>query len=175
MTECNCTVVRESALDENVTIESCHFRNSEDSDTTEGTCLDIEDLTFCDVGNEFSVTVALQTIECDRRSSDVTLKSTTCEIRIRTSRLKESVLDELILDCTVGAHLAGRCVTAVEAHECICKLVVLETCSILIIDVLRNRVVDVKKSNGIIADADTDVLGKAETIKRVKDALEKLG
>ena len=144
-----------------MTIESCHFRNSEDSNTTEGTCLNVKDLTFSDVRNEFSVTVALQTIECNIGSSDVTLESTTCEIRIRTGWLKQSVLDQLILDRTIAAHLARRCVTAMEAHKCICKLVVLELILLLIIDVLRYRVVDVKESNSIIADADTDILGKS--------------
>ena len=36
-----------------------------------------------------------------------------------------------------------------EAHECICQLVIISSLDVLIINVLRNRVVDVKECNSI--------------------------
>ena len=44
-----------------------------------------------------------------------------------------------------------------EAHECIGELVVELALDILVVDILRNRVVNVEKSNSIVACAHTDV------------------
>ena len=160
MTECNGTVVRISLLDEHVAIEASHLLDSEDCDTTEGTGRYVENLALSDVGNKLSVAVALQTIEGDVACCDVALKRSSREIRIASFRLKETVLDELILDRTVAAHLAGRSVTAVEAHERIGKLVIILALDVLVVDVLRNGVVDVKESDCIAGYASADVLGE---------------
>ena len=47
-----------------------------------------------------------------------------------------------------------------EAHKCIGKLVIIFALDILIIDVLRNGVVDVKQCNSIIGNAKSDVLAE---------------
>jgi len=160
VTECHSAVMRISLLDEYVTIEASHLLDSEDCDTTEGTGRYVEDLALSDVGNKLSVAVALQTIEGDVACSNVALESSSREIRIASFRLKETVLDELILDRTVAAHLAGRRVTAVEAHERIGKLVIVLALDVLIVDVLRNGVVDIKKGDRVTGYAGADVLGK---------------
>ena len=48
-----------------------------------------------------------------------------------------------------------------EAHECIGKLIIIFALDILIIDVLRNGVVDVKQCNSVIGNAKSDVLAKS--------------
>ena len=47
-----------------------------------------------------------------------------------------------------------------EAHECICKLVIIFALDVLIVNVLRNRVVDVKQCNSVIGNAKSDVLAE---------------
>ena len=160
MTECNGTVVRISLLDEHVTIETSHLLDCEDCDTAEGTGRYVEDLALSDVGNKLAVAVALQTIEGDVACCDVALERSAGEIRIASFRLKKTVLDELVLDRTVAAHLAGRRVTAVEAHERIGKLVIVLALNVLIVDVLRNGVVDIEKGDCIAGYASADVLGE---------------
>ena len=48
-----------------------------------------------------------------------------------------------------------------ESHKCISKLVIVFSFDILIIDVLRNGVVDVKQCNSVIGNAKSDVLAKS--------------
>ena len=55
MSEHNSTVVREILLNQYMTVKSSHFRNSEDTDTAEGSGRNIKDLTLCHIGNQFSV------------------------------------------------------------------------------------------------------------------------
>ena len=55
MVECNSSVVRVALLDKHVTIEASHFLNSEDTDTTERTCRNIENLTLSDVRAELTL------------------------------------------------------------------------------------------------------------------------
>ena len=71
------------------------------------------------------------------------------------------MLDELILNGTVIAHLAGRGVAAVEAHEGIGQAVIKLACDVLIINVLGHAVVDVQQGNGIAGSAHADVLGQS--------------
>ena len=47
-----------------------------------------------------------------------------------------------------------------ETHECICQLVIISSLDVLIINVLRNRVVDVKECNSILRNAKSDVLAE---------------
>ena len=160
MSEHNCSVMRIVALDQYVTIESSHFVDSEDTDTTEGSCRYIENFTFCNVCYQFAFGVALQTIECDVRSSDVTFKSSSCKVWFRSSWLKKSVLDELIFNGPGFAHLAFRSISTMESHKCICKFVVIFSFDIFVIDILRNGVVDVKQCNRVVGDAESDVLAE---------------
>ena len=155
--EGNCTVVRIALLDEHVAIEAAHLRNSEDTDTTERACRNVEHFTFCDVRAEVALRVALQAIECDVAGCDVALESTTSEVWLATV-LEQTVLNELILDLAVRAHLALRSVTAVEAHEGVGELVAVLADDVLVVDVLWYRVVDVEQSNCVVACAHTDVL-----------------
>ena len=45
-----------------------------------------------------------------------------------------------------------------EAHECICQFVIIFSFDIFVIDIFRNRVVDIKQSNSIVGNAKSDVL-----------------
>ena len=47
-----------------------------------------------------------------------------------------------------------------EAHECICQFVIIFSYDIFIIDIFRNRVVDIKQSNSIVGNAKSDVLAE---------------
>ena len=161
MSEHNCTVMRIITLDQYVTVESSHLFDCEDTNTTKGSCRYVKNFTFCNIRNKLSLRVALQTIECNIRSSDISLQSSSCEIWLRSFRLKKSVLDQLIFNSSGIAHLAGRSISAMEAHECIGKLIIIFALDILIIDVLRNGVVDVKQCNSVIGNAKSDVLAKS--------------
>lgn len=57
--ESYCAVVRIALFNQNVTIEASHLGDSEDTDTTKGTCRNVKDLTLCDICAENSVAVAL--------------------------------------------------------------------------------------------------------------------
>lgn len=59
MTECNRAMVRITLFNQDVTIETSHFGNSENTDTTKGTSRNIEDFTLCDICTEITVAVAL--------------------------------------------------------------------------------------------------------------------
>ena len=59
VTECNRTVVGITLFNQNMTVETSHLGDSEDTDTAKGTSRNIEDLTLCDVCAEISVAVAL--------------------------------------------------------------------------------------------------------------------
>src|SRR5699024_1400527 len=108
-----------------------------------------------------ALAVALETIEGDLGRSDVALKSSSGEVGIAALRLKKSVLDELVLDSPVVAHLAGRSVSAVEAHEGVGKSIAESGNVVLIVDVLRNAVVDIEKSYRIAGEAYAYVLGES--------------
>ena len=47
MTECYCAMMREAFLNQNVTIESAHFRNGKDADGTKGMRSNRQDLALC--------------------------------------------------------------------------------------------------------------------------------
>ena len=47
-----------------------------------------------------------------------------------------------------------------ESHKCISKLVIIFALDILIIDILRNRVIDIKQCHCVIRDAKSDVLAE---------------
>ena len=47
-----------------------------------------------------------------------------------------------------------------ESHKCICKFVVIFSFDIFVIDIFRNRVVNVKQCNSIVGNAKSDVLAE---------------
>ena len=155
--KCNCTVVRISLLDENVTVESTHLVDREDTDTAEGTSRNIQNFAFCDVSTKSAFAIALESVEGDVACSDVAFKSTSGEVRLRINGLEKSVLNELILNSSVIAHLAFGSITAVEAHECVGESIVILALDVLVVDVLRNGVVNVEQGYGVAGDASADV------------------
>ena len=68
------------------------------------------------------------------------------------------MLNELILDGTVGAHLAGRGIAAVEAHEGVGQAVVELALDLVFPHLCGNGVVDVEQGYGILRDTGTDIL-----------------
>ena len=55
---------------------------------------------------------------------DVAFQGAAGEIGVAAGGLQQAVLDELVLHGAVTAHLAGRGVAAVEAHEGVGELVI---------------------------------------------------
>ena len=144
MSECYSTVMRESSLDQHMTIETSHLRNCEYTDSSEGTCCNRKNLAVCDICAKLVVRCTLQTVECDVARFDIALKSSVCNLD-----WKGSCHDHLVFHLTEG-QLAGCCVSTVEAHKCILKCVVEFTFDGLFVHILRYGVVDVKKCNDII-------------------------
>lgn len=149
MREGHRTVVRIVLLDEHMAVETSHLRNTEDTYAAEGACRYVENLALSDIRAELTLAVALQTVEGDRTCRDVAFQRATCEVRVAS--LKETVLDKLIFDGTVSAHLAAWRVSAVEAHEGVGDVVFVAILldDILVIDILRCGVIDVEEGNGI--------------------------
>ena len=153
-------VMRIMLLDQDMAIEATHLLDREYADTTEGTCRHVEDFALCDVGTKNAFGIALETIEGDVAGSDVSLKGAAGEVRLGSFRLKQTMLDQLILDRAVRAHLALRSISAMEAHEGVGQGVVELALDILIIDILRYRVINVKQGNGICGYAKSDILAQ---------------
>ncbi len=160
MAERNRAVVRIVLLNENMAIETAHFLDCEHAAAAEAAGCDIKNLAFRNIRTEDAFRVALQTIEGDVGRRNVTLKGTAADIGLAAGGLQHTVLDQLILDRTVGAHLAGRSITAVEAHEGIIELIVILTLDLLIVHGSRNGVVDIEDGHRITGDAGAYVLRK---------------
>ena len=103
-------------LDQDVTVETAHLVDCEDADAAEGTGGNGQDFAFSDVGTQVALRVALQTVEGDVAGSDVAFQSAAGDVR-SAAVLQQTVLDQLVLNSAAGAHLAGRSIAAVEAHE----------------------------------------------------------
>ena len=71
------------------------------------------------------------------------------------------MLDQLILDGAVRAHLARRRISAVEAHEGIGQIIVVLALDALVIHALRYGVVDVEQRHRILRYAGSDVFRKS--------------
>ena len=69
------------------------------------------------------------------------------------------------------AHLAGRRVAAVEAHEGIGQLIIELAGDVLIINVLGHTVVDVQQGDGVAGGAHTDVLGQGKKYEKIFSCL----
>ena len=98
-------MVRVALLDEDVAVEAAHLRDGEDADAAERTGPDGQDLALCNVAAKHTVGVALEPIERDLARREVGLQRTAGEVRLGACRFEQTVLDELILDRTVGACL----------------------------------------------------------------------
>ena len=85
VSECYSSVMRIVALYQNVTIESSHLRNCENTDASERFCRNRKNLALCDVSNQFRIGCALQTIECDISRNDIAFQSTLCYLFRQTS------------------------------------------------------------------------------------------
>ena len=92
---------------------------------------------------------------------DVALERSSCEVRVAPFRLKQSVLDKLILDSAVRAHLARRRIAAMESHECIGQFVIEFALDALVIHALRHGVVDVEQRYRVLGYACSDVFRKS--------------
>ena len=144
MSECYSTVMRESSLDQHVTVETSHLRNCKYTDSTEGTCCNRKNLAMCDICTKLVVRCTLQTIEGDISRLDISLKSSVCNLD-----RKGSCHDHLIFHLTEG-QLAGCCVSTMESHKGILKRIVEFSFDRFFVHILRNGVIDIKKCNDII-------------------------
>ena len=145
MSECYCSVMWVSSLDQYMTVETSHFRNSEYTDRTKGFRCNRKNFTMCNISTKFVISCALQTIECDISRYDISFKSSVCNLY-----RKRSCHDHLVLHLTEG-KLAGSCISTMESHECIFQCVVIFAFDRLFVHILRYRVVDVKQCNCILA------------------------
>ena len=89
-------VVGITLLDQNMTVETAHVTDGEDTDAAEGTGLDGQDLTLGDIGAEIAFAVALQTVEGDGRGGNVAFQGATGDVRL-AAVLQQPVLDQLEL------------------------------------------------------------------------------
>ncbi len=110
-------MVRVALLDEDVAIESPHLRDGEDADAAEAARMYRQNFTLCNVAAQITVGIALQAVERDLACCKIRFESAAGKIRLGACRFEQTVLNELVLDRTVGAELAGRRVAAVEAHK----------------------------------------------------------
>ena len=137
-------------------VKSSHFVDGKNSNAAEGTCGNREYLALCNVCRKLSVSCGLETEEGYLRGNDIALESTSCDIRLLI-RLQTSVHDELILHLAGGKLLCGG-VSAVEAHECVCMSISELALDVILVNVRRNSVVDIKQSYRIIGNALSYVL-----------------
>lgn len=111
------TVVRVALLDETMTVEAAHLRDGEDADAAEAARMYRQNFTLCNVAAKHTVGIALEAIERNIACRNICLECAAREVGLGACRLKQTVLDELILDRAVGSELAGRRVAAVEPME----------------------------------------------------------
>ena len=152
MSECNCSVMWISSLDQYMTVETSHFRDCKYTNRTKGFCCNRKNFTVCNISAEFVVSSALQTIESDISRNNVSFKSSVCNFY-----RKRSCHDHLILHLTEG-KLTGSCISAMESHKCIFQCVIKFAFDRLFVHILRYRVVDVKQCNCILAYNSSDEL-----------------
>ena len=96
MSEGNGAVMRITFLNQDVTIESAHLMDRKYADTAEAGGCNGEDFAFGNVGAKDTVTVALQTIECDFTRCNVAFKRAARKVGFRSFRFEQTVLDQLI-------------------------------------------------------------------------------
>ena len=152
VSECYGAVMRIVALYQNVTVESAHLRNCEDTNASEGFCRYRKNFTLCDVSNQFCVGCALQTVECDVSRYDISFQSSLCYLFRQIS-----CHDELIFHLTEG-QFAGRSISAVEAHESIIELIIIFSFDLRLIHISRYGIVDIQQGNCIFGYNASDKL-----------------
>ena len=118
------TVMRIALLHQHMTVETTHFVDGEHADAAERAGRDGQHFALRDVGAHHAVRIALQAVERDGAGRDVAFQRAAGEVRIAAGGLQQAVLNQLVLDSAVVAHLAGRRVAAVEAHEGVRQLVI---------------------------------------------------
>ena len=154
MAECYCTMMWETFFDQDMTIESAHFRNSKDTDGSKGTCCHRKDFTLSHISTKFIVCCALQTVKCDVTRFNISLKCTLCHF------LRQCSCHNLLVLHLAEGQLAGSCIAAVEAHECIFLSIVIFTLYIAVVHIRRYRIVDIQQCNCILADNRSDKLAE---------------
>ena len=154
MTESNSSVMRIILLDQNMTVESSHFRNCEDTDGTEGFGCYRKNLALCHISAELAVCGTLQTIESDVARCDISLEGS-----LGYLFRKGSCHNELVFH-RAESQFSGAGISAVEAHEGIFQGVREFALDALFVHILRNAVVDIQQGNGILADAGSDELAE---------------
>ena len=153
-------MVRVALLDEDVAIEAAHLGNGKDADAAEGAGGHGQDLALGHVTAEVALGVALQAVEGHVGGGDVALEGTAGKVGVGPFRLEQAVLDQLVLNGTVGAHLAAGGIAAVEAHEGVGQAVVEVALDVLVVDVARHGVVDVEQRDRVAGGAHADILGE---------------
>ncbi len=91
-------VVRIPSFDKYVTVEPAHFLNSKYADTAEASGRHGKYLALRNISAKFSVRSALETEKRDIRRSDISLKSTPCNVGFLI-RFETAVHDKLVLHC----------------------------------------------------------------------------
>ena len=152
MTECYCAMMREAFLNQNMTIESAHFRNGKDADGTKGTCCHRKDFALSHISTKLIVCCALQTVKCDVTRFDITFKSTLCYF------FRQCSCHDLLVLHLAERQLAGGCIAAVEAHKCIFLSIVIFALDSAVVHIRRDRIVDIQQCNSILADNRSDEL-----------------
>ena len=145
MSECYCSVMWESSLNQYMTIETSHFRNSKYTNCPKGTSCNRKNFAMCNVSTKFIVSCALQTIECDVTRFDISFQSSVCNFD-----RKRSCHDHLVFHLTEG-KFAGSSISTMESHECIFQCVIKFAFDGFFVHILRYGVVDVEQSNDIVA------------------------
>ena len=141
-------------FDQYVTVESSHLRNCKHSDRSEGFCSNRKYFSLCNISTKYIVRCTLQSVECDISRFDISFQCSLCNLD-----WKRSCHDHLIFHFA-ESKFAGSCISTMESHKCISKLVIVFSFDIFIIDILWNRVVDIKQCNCIIGNAKSDVLAE---------------
>ena len=160
MAESDRAMVRIALLNQNVTVKSSHLGDCKNAYSAERARSYGENLALGNIRAELALAVALQAVERDIRSCDIALQRAAREIGLRVLRFKQSVLNELILDSTVLAELAGRRVSAVKSHKCVGERVRILALDILFVQIRGNGVVDVEQRHRVACDAHSYVLAQ---------------
>ena len=93
--KCYRNMMRETLLNEHMTIESAHFRNGKDADAAKGIRGCRQDFTLRNIGSKLTVRSALQTEERDVPLGNIAFERAAREVR-RAAVFEQTVLNELI-------------------------------------------------------------------------------
>ena len=132
-----------SLLYEHMTIETTHLWDSKHTDTTKRTRRNIKHFSLCNIGFQLALCITLQTIEGHLACCNVALERATGKVWLATL-FQKAVLNELILNGTSAAHLTLWSVSTMESHKSVGEFIVIFAFNIIVINVLRNGVIDVK-------------------------------